>query len=106
MRSAKYAADIIYSIMGLMDITLTNIESAKDLREVVVEFTRALTQKGHQADWLGVAPDLGPWLRMSAIPLLPMSEDDRKGKSIAYIEVGYGKLAEIKGFFWKIIPAT
>ena len=36
MRSAKYAADMIYSIMGLMDITLTNIESTKDLQEVVV----------------------------------------------------------------------
>ncbi|KAK3172114.1 hypothetical protein OEA41_004199 [Lepraria neglecta] len=101
MRSAKYAADMIYSIMGLMDITLTNIESAKDPQEVVVEFTRALTQKGHQADWLGVAPNLGPWLRMSAMPLLPMSEDDGKGKTTAYIEVGYGKLAKVKDLLEK-----
>lgn len=88
MRSAKYAADMIYSIMGLMEITLTNIKSAKDLREVVVEFTRALTQKVHQADWLGVAPNLGPWLRMSAIPLLPMSEDDRKGNPLPTLKSG------------------
>lgn len=92
LRSAKYHADMIYSIMGLMGVTLENVDSEKDSRDVVIEFTRALTEKGLPADWLGIAPNLGPSLRMSAMPLLPLGDED----GVAYKEVSPGKLKKMK----------
>ncbi|KAK4692569.1 hypothetical protein P7C71_g4664, partial [Lecanoromycetidae sp. Uapishka_2] len=92
LRSAKYHADMIYSIMGLMGVMLKDVDSERDSRDVVIEFTRALTDRGMPADWLGIAPSLGPSLRMSTMPLLPLGDED----GVAYKEISPGKLKKIK----------
>jgi len=61
LRSAKLPQDMINSIMGLMNIKLS-ANYDKELKDIVVEFTMALTASGCRADWLGIAPDLGPYL--------------------------------------------
>lgn len=79
---------MIYSIMGLMGVTLTDVDSEKDLQDVVLSFTKALLEKGYRADWLGIVPSMGPSSRMSAMPVLPIGDDD----GVAYVEVRPGKL--------------
>jgi len=57
-------------------VTLTDIDSGKDLHDVVLSFTKALLEKGYRADWLDIAPSMGPSLRVSAMPVLPIGDDD------------------------------
>ena len=91
LRSSKYAADMIYSIMGLMGIKL-DVDYDKDPTAITIEFTKALTEAGRRADWLGTAPSLGPALRTSAMPIMPFSSDEMG----AFIEVAPRRLMEVK----------
>ena len=91
LRSAKLPQDMLYSIMGLMDITLSvNYDEA--LEDIVIKFTMNLLAKGYAADWLGIAPSLGPHLTKSAMPILPRPGE----KGGAYIEVKPGSWVEVK----------
>ena len=91
LRSAKLPQDMIYSIMGLMNITL-RVDYDQRLDDIVVEFTAKLLANGWSADWLGIAPDLGPHLTRSAMPLLPKPSE----KGGAVIEAAPGSLVEVK----------
>ena len=88
MRSASRREDMVYSIMGLFDVTIKAIYSKPpDLDKAVVEMTKAVTQKGQKAEWLGVAPAIGPAPRMSAMPYFPTSND----RGPAYFRTNEGK---------------
>ena len=98
LRSARYQVDMIYSIMGLMHVTLP-ISYEKHPKDVVVELTQALSQKGRGAEWLGIWPSLGASSQNSAMPILPMSTNKDLGsasKEIALVETAPGKLQEVK----------
>jgi hypothetical protein len=75
-----------------MGVTLTDIDSGKDLHDVVVPFTKALLEKGYRADWLGIVPSMGPSSGTSAMPVLPIGDDD----GVAYVELRPGKLGKAK----------
>ena len=96
LRSAKFAEDMIYSIMGLLGVTLEVIYpkpgQPSDLSTPVIGLTRALMQKGFRADWLGIAPGLGAPYGMSAMPILPMSTE----KGAARIKSIKGNDVEVK----------
>ncbi len=75
-----------------MGVTLTDIDSGKDLHDVVVPFIKALLEKGYRAAWLGLAPSMGPSLRMSAMPVLSIGDDD----GVAYVEIRPDKMSKAK----------
>ena len=91
LRSAKLPQDMIYSIMGLMRITL-RVDYTQSLDAIVIEFTAQLLAHGWSADWLGIAPELGPQLTRSAMPLLPKPVEG----SGANVEVAPGEFVEIR----------
>lgn len=93
LRSAKLPQDMLYSIMGLMNIAL-RVDYSQNVNDIVVEFTAQLLAKGWRADWLGIAPELGPYRGWSAMPLLPRASQEG-GKAVVEVGAG-GKAVEVK----------
>lgn len=72
MRTAKFPVDMVYSIMGLLGVTL---DASKFKNEDRIPATRALMQeildKGGRAEWLAIATRMEPNPQMSTIPVFP-----------------------------------
>jgi hypothetical protein len=88
MRSFSRPVDMVFSIMGLLGVTLEPSSFAKtDRHRATIELARALLAKGEPARWLAISLSLDPNPHMSTMPVMP--ETSVEGK--AYVKTPSGR---------------
>lgn len=80
MRTARYPVDMVFSIMGILGVTLDTSKFAHDDRQgATIALMQALANKdggGGQAEWLGIAPGVLPNPAISTLPVFPHTSPD------------------------------
>lgn len=72
MRSSSRPVDMVFSIIGLLGVTLEPSSFAKtDRHRATIELARALLAKGEPARWLAISLSLDPNSHMSTMPVMP-----------------------------------
>ncbi|KAK5997069.1 hypothetical protein PT974_02421 [Cladobotryum mycophilum] len=85
LRSAKYPVDTVFSIMGLLGVTLDVKRFGPDDRlGATIALMQAILQAGGRAEWLGIGIDTEPNPRLSTIPSFPHTNS--AGKAIIAIK--------------------
>ncbi|KAI9166418.1 hypothetical protein HJFPF1_02519 [Paramyrothecium foliicola] len=84
MRSAKYPVDMIFSIMGLMGVTLDTTKYARDDRRgATIDLMREILRKGGRAEWLGMATQMPINATLSTVPAFP--HPNPSGKAVVAV---------------------
>ncbi|KAK8863105.1 hypothetical protein PGQ11_009340 [Apiospora arundinis] len=72
LRSASVPVDMVFSIMGLLGVTLDVASfGSEDVHRATVELARALLAKGGRANWMSLSFSVEPDPRMSTFPYFP-----------------------------------
>ncbi|KAK7416651.1 hypothetical protein QQZ08_011917 [Neonectria magnoliae] len=101
MRTAKYPVDNVFSIMGVMGVTLDTGAFKNGQRiEATIALMRALLEKGHRAEWLGIATRIENNPDLSTIPVFP--EPNPAGKAIITTKEGDKEVASMMDGWWMI----
>ncbi|KAL7905427.1 hypothetical protein GGI35DRAFT_137928 [Trichoderma velutinum] len=74
MRTSSRPVDMVFSIMGLFDITLdTNRFGKQDRVAATVALAQAIMEKGRRATWLAAAFRIPPSRQISTFPVFPLT---------------------------------
>lgn len=90
MRSTKFAADMIFSIMGMFDVTLNPKDfDQNDRIRPAIALAREIMRKGGRADWLGVSFHSPPCPQLSTFPTFPKTSTGTDRKALIRVPKGY-----------------
>jgi hypothetical protein len=99
MRSSSRPVDMVFSIMGLLGVTLEPSSFAKtDRHRATIELARALLAKGEPARWLAISLSLNPNPHMSTMPVMP--ETSVEGKAYVKTPSGRKEVVSLVGSSW------
>lgn len=102
MRVALRPADTIFSIMGIMGVTLNPLDyDASDRTGPTIALMQAMLQKGERAEWLGAAPSVSPNPEVPTFPQFPKT--NAQGRAV--IETGEGEILmsqAMRDSWWKL----
>ncbi|KAF2402545.1 hypothetical protein EJ06DRAFT_344954 [Trichodelitschia bisporula] len=81
LRCASHPVDMIFSIMGLLRVTLDPSKyPSEDVVPALIDLMQVLLNRGDKAEWLGVAPGMAVGNEISMLPVLPkVMENGRAG---------------------------
>ncbi|KAH6890291.1 hypothetical protein B0T10DRAFT_485478 [Thelonectria olida] len=100
-RTAKYAVDNVYAIMGVLGVTLNTLKFGQNDRvPATIELMQALLDKGHQAEWLAIATKMENNPSISTIPVFP--EPSPAGKAVVKTEQGEVDVSSLMDGWWMI----
>ncbi|KAH6608270.1 hypothetical protein Trco_004583 [Trichoderma cornu-damae] len=72
MRSAKYPVDTVFSIMGIMGVTLDTGKFAREDRlGATIALMQGILARGERAEWLAIATKTVPNPKLSTLPAFP-----------------------------------
>ncbi|KAH0496122.1 hypothetical protein TgHK011_003501 [Trichoderma gracile] len=101
MRAAKYPVDAVFSIMGIMGVTLdTSKFGNEDRLGATIALMRAILERGGQAEWLGIATKTLPNLRLSTLPVFPGVDAARR--PILETKDGTKDIADVMDTGWRL----
>lgn len=101
MRAAKYPVDAVFSIMGIMGVTLdTSKFGNQDRLGATIALMRAILERGGQAEWLGIATKALPNPRLSTLPVFP--EVDAAWRPILGTKDGMKDIADVMDTGWRL----
>ncbi|CAE6486144.1 unnamed protein product [Rhizoctonia solani] len=97
MRSTKYPADMIFSIMGLFGVTDLGPEKIEedDYIKPTIALTKRILEKEGRATWLGAALFSPPCPQISTFPSFPRVLPGRNTPVIAIPDEGYVPAAQL-----------
>lgn len=99
MRTSSRPVDMIFSIMGLLGVTLEPSSFDKNDRyRATIALARELLAKGEPARWLGMSLSLKPDPHISTIPRMP--ETSVGGKACIQTPAGRKEVASLVGDGW------
>ncbi|KAI0003962.1 hypothetical protein F4779DRAFT_621642 [Xylariaceae sp. FL0662B] len=99
LRTCSRPVDMIFSIMGLVGVTLEPAAFGPgDRHRATVALARALLAKGEPARWLAISLDMEPDRRLSTLPVMP--ETSRGGRTYVKTSRGLEKAEDIAGSLW------
>lgn len=102
-RVASRPADMVFSIMGLLEVTLDPLDfNPWDRRSSTIALMQALLHRGESAAWLGVIPNLLVNPDIPSLPLFPTFNSE--GKAVFETD-GYVKASSdvIHGTPWRLV---
>lgn len=100
MRTAKYPVDNVFSIMGLMGVTLdTSKFGREDRLKATIAMMQKILERGHRAEWLGLATKMKVNPALSTIPAFPKSSG---GKAIVITSEGETEAFNVMDGWWMI----
>ncbi|OCH87346.1 hypothetical protein OBBRIDRAFT_889859 [Obba rivulosa] len=99
MRTSSRPVDMIFSIMGLFDVSLDPLAfQSHDRIGATIALTQELLRKGYSASWLGISFDLPP-SKLLAFPEFPTTSVD--GMAKVQIKNEWKKVTEVvDGMHW------
>lgn len=98
-RVASRPADAVFSIMGLLGVTLDPLSfNENDRRSPTIALMQALLRKGDRAEWLGAAPGLDVNPDIATLPNFPTVSPE--GKALAVTSDGPKPISEAMGDMW------
>ncbi|KAL6864589.1 hypothetical protein J3F83DRAFT_742346 [Trichoderma novae-zelandiae] len=101
MRAAKYPVDTVFSIMGIMGVTLdTRKFGNEDRLGATIALMRAILGRGGQAEWLAIATRALPNPRLSTLPVFP--EVDASRRPILETKDGMKDIADVMDTGWRL----
>ncbi|TFA98404.1 hypothetical protein CCMA1212_009826 [Trichoderma ghanense] len=101
MRAAKYPVDAVFSIMGIMGVTLdTSKFGNEDRLGATIALMKAILGRGGQAEWLGIATRALPNPRLSTLPVFP--EVDAARRPILETRDGMKDIADVMDTGWRL----
>ncbi len=104
MRSAKFPVDMIFSIMGLMGVTLETSKFKSDDRlGATIALMGAMLKQGRRAEWLGIATHMDMNPELSTIPVFP--KPSASGKAIVTTKDGDKEIFSLVDDWWMIEDA-
>lgn len=72
MRTAKYPADMVFSMMGIMGVTLDTSKFAhEDRLGATIALMQGILSQGGHAEWLAIATNVVPHPNLSTLPAFP-----------------------------------
>ncbi|RFU77883.1 hypothetical protein TARUN_4351 [Trichoderma arundinaceum] len=81
MRAAKYPVDTVFSMMGIMGVTLDASKfTNNDRLRATIALMQAILARGERAEWLAIAPKTLPNPKLSTLPVFPQT--DSKGTTL------------------------
>ncbi|PTB63663.1 hypothetical protein BBK36DRAFT_1143378 [Trichoderma citrinoviride] len=101
MRAAKYPVDTVFSIMGIMGVTLdTSKFGLEDRLGATIALMRAILARGGRAEWLGIATKALPNPKLSTLPVFP--QVDAAKRPILETKDGMKDIADIMDTGWRL----
>ncbi|KAF4977306.1 hypothetical protein FDECE_18370 [Fusarium decemcellulare] len=101
-RTAKYPADNVFSIMGVLGVTLdTKKFNNEDRLGPTIALMQALLEKGGRIEWLGIATRMPPNPRMSTIPAFTQRSDSTK-RVVVKVEGKEQEVSDLMDGWWTI----
>ncbi|KAM0554018.1 hypothetical protein ACHAPJ_007093 [Fusarium lateritium] len=103
MRTASYAVDNIFSIMGVLGVILDpkNFDDKTDRLAPTIALMQGLLEQGGRIEWLGIATRMPPNPKMSTIPTFT----ERSGSTKKVVVIIEGKEQEVSNLmdgWWSI----
>lgn len=101
MRMAKYPVDTVYSIMGIMGVTLDTTKFGHDDRlEATIALMQAILARGEHAEWLAIATRVVPNPKLSTLPAFPQTDASRK--PVLEARGGLKDVADVMDSGWRL----
>ncbi|KAL6901156.1 hypothetical protein GGI43DRAFT_404158 [Trichoderma evansii] len=101
MRMAKYPVDTVYSIMGIMGVTLDTTKFGNDDRlEATIALMQAILARGEHAEWLAIATRVVPNPKLSTLPAFPQTDASRK--PVLESKEGLKDVADVMDTGWRV----
>ena len=89
MRTACHPVDMVFSIMGILGVTLEPSKfSSGDRFPAAVALMQELLRNGGRAEWLGTAPEVGPSPELTTLPVIPQA----RAAGRAVLDANYRKV--------------
>ncbi|KAL7920579.1 hypothetical protein ACQKWADRAFT_297898 [Trichoderma austrokoningii] len=101
MRMAKYPVDTVFSIMGIMGVTLDTTKFGHDDRlEATIALMQAILARGEHAEWMAIATRVVPNPRLSTLPAFPQTDAARK--PVLRSKEGLKDVADVMDTGWRL----
>ncbi|KAL9481013.1 hypothetical protein ACSS6W_005799 [Trichoderma asperelloides] len=101
MRMAKYPVDSVYSIMGIMGVTLDTTKFGHDDRlKATIALMQAILARGEHAEWLAIATKVVPNPRLSTLPAFPQT--DASKKPVLESREGVKDITDVMDTGWRV----
>lgn len=101
MRMAKYPVDTVFSIMGIMGVTLDTTKFGHDDRlEATIALMQAILARGEHAEWLAIATRVVPNPKLSTLPAFPQTDASRK--PVLESREGLKDIADVMDTGWRV----
>ncbi|KIL88475.1 ankyrin repeat-containing protein [Fusarium avenaceum] len=101
-RTAKYPADNVFSIMGILGVTLdTKKFDVNDRLSPTIALMQGLLAKGGRIEWLGIATKMPPNPQMSTIPAFTERSASTK-RVVVSIEGQEQEVSDLMDGWWTI----
>lgn len=101
MRMAKYPVDTVFSIMGIMGVTLDTTKFGHDDRlEATIALMQAILARGEHAEWLAIAARVVPNPKLSTLPAFPQTDASRK--PVLESREGLKDVADVMDTGWRL----
>ena len=101
MRTAKFPRDMVFSIMGLLGITLDASKYKEpDRIPATIDLMRAILDKGGRAEWLGIATRIENNPELSTIPVFP--KYGPSGRAVVPTKSGEADACTLMDGWWMI----
>ncbi|KAM0263737.1 hypothetical protein ACHAQJ_001052 [Trichoderma viride] len=101
MRTAKYSVDTVFSMMGIMGVTLdTSKFGHEDRLEATIALMQGILARGEHAEWLAIATKVVPNRKLSTLPAFPQADASRR--PILETKEGMKDIADVMDTGWRL----
>ncbi|KAL7943698.1 hypothetical protein V8C42DRAFT_328210 [Trichoderma barbatum] len=101
MRAAKFPVDTVFSMMGIMGVTLdTSKFTNEDRLGATIALMQGILARGEHAEWLAIATKALPNPKLSTLPVFPQVDAARR--PILETKDGMRGIADIMDTGWRI----
>ncbi|UKZ81766.1 hypothetical protein TrVFT333_009539 [Trichoderma virens FT-333] len=101
MRSAKFPVDVVFSVMGIMGVTLdTSIFKKEDRLKATIALMQGILGRGEHAEWLAIATKTLPHPELSTLPVFPVL--DAAYRPLLETKDGMKDIGDIMDSGWRL----
>ncbi|KAL7794281.1 hypothetical protein V8C37DRAFT_377101 [Trichoderma ceciliae] len=101
MRTAKYPVDTVFSIMGIMGVTLDASKFGhEDRLEATIALMQGILARGEHAEWLAIATKAVPNPKLSIIPAFP--QVDASQRVVFETKDGMKDISDVMDTGWRL----
>jgi hypothetical protein len=101
MRTAKFPVDTVFSIMGIMGVTLDASKFGhEDRLEATIALMQAILARGEHAEWLAIATKTVPNPKLSTLPGFPQTDAARR--PILETKEGMKDISDVMDTGWRL----